>query len=356
MSHEFESGFVVGQAAWHGLATVLKDAPSIEVALRESGLDWDVAAMPMHVSCGENVPVQGHKAIVRMIDHRVLGVVTDSYVPLQNREAFEIFAPLVDDGTLEIRTGGSLMGGRKVWLQCAYTQPVEVVPGDLIQPFIALATGHDGGMSVRIKDTSVRVVCNNTAEMAGFTFDGDAGGQRGATDFAITHVGEVKRRTIEARDTILAMREQAKETIRVYRTMSSTPVTDGFVRRLVKEVFDQDYQKATRLIAKFRQREEFADVKLRDETRKAIAALEGMLDKESRIERQIVEAFHEAPGSDIAGQTAWGAFNAATYYIDHLSGGPNGGLPSRERRLTSSWFGEGARKRHKALELITGTL
>lgn len=352
MAHQFESGIFAHKAAWHGLGIVLDHHPSIEDALVLAGLDWEVGKLPLYAKLadGEAIEVAGHKAIVRESDSSVLGVVTDQYVPLQNKQAFEVFAPLVDDGTLKIETAGSLMGGRKVWIQCAYTDPVEIIPGDLIKPYVALATGHDGGMSVRIKDTSIRVVCNNTAEMAGFTLDGDAEGQRGATDFAIAHVGDVLGKSKAARDTIEAMRKQAIETVKLYRAMSVQPVNDEFVRKLVKEVFDQDYQRAVKLIAKFRQREEMADVHLREDTRRAIAELEKMLDKESRIERQIVDAFHNAPGADIAGETAWGAFNAATYYIDHLSGGGNGN--GADRRLTSSWFGAGAQKRRKALSLV----
>jgi hypothetical protein len=33
MAHEFESGFYTRKPAWHGLGTVLKDAPTIEEAL-----------------------------------------------------------------------------------------------------------------------------------------------------------------------------------------------------------------------------------------------------------------------------------------------------------------------------------
>lgn len=37
MTHEFESGFFVRQAAWHKLGTAVQDAPSVEEAIRLAG-------------------------------------------------------------------------------------------------------------------------------------------------------------------------------------------------------------------------------------------------------------------------------------------------------------------------------
>ena len=45
--HEFESGFFVHQPAWHGLGTVLDDAPNIETAIIKAGLDWKVLERPL---------------------------------------------------------------------------------------------------------------------------------------------------------------------------------------------------------------------------------------------------------------------------------------------------------------------
>lgn len=56
MAHEFESGFVVKQQAWHGLAKVLDGAPSVDDAIREAGLDWDLLEVPLK---GERVHDDG---------------------------------------------------------------------------------------------------------------------------------------------------------------------------------------------------------------------------------------------------------------------------------------------------------
>lgn len=358
MAHDFESGFVVRGQAWHGLAVVLENNPTIGEALQRSGLDLDVLEQTLHTDVltdagVQRVDVKGWKAIVRSTDRSVLGVVTDQYKPFQNRDAFGWFQQLVDDGTCRIETAGSLQGGRKVWVQARYADSIEVKDGDALVPYLLVANGHDGKMSVRVINTPTRVVCWNTMQAAGAVEDGDTGHGDDAVaskGFAIPHQGDVVAKAEAARRAIVAMNRELRITVDVYRKMAGLPVTEDYVRRLAKELFDSDYIKARDLIAKFRQREEHADVTIREQTKAAIAELEKLLHNTGRTERAIVQSFHEGPGSELAGATAWGAFNAITDYLDH---GVQGG---QDRRMSSSWFGEGARKRRRAFDLIAGGL
>jgi len=348
MSHEFESGFVVREQAWHGLATVLENNPSVEDAIVKAGLDWLVHEHPM-VTEALGLKVEGWKALVRDRDNALLGVVTTKYKPFQNHEAFGWFQDLVADGTCQIETAGCLQGGKKVWVQARYSDAIEVKDGDLLIPYLLLANGHDGGMSLRLINTPTRVVCWNTMQAAGAKDDQD-GAIEAATGIAITHNGDVQAKAEAARRAIVAMNKDLHMTIDAYRQMAKLPVTEDYVRQLAKELFDVDYIKAKDLIAKFRMRQEHQDVTIREQTKVAIAELEKLLHNEGRVEAKIVESFHNGAGSELAGETAWGAFNAVTAHLDHGAGG------GQDRRMTSSWFGEGARKRAKAFELIAGSM
>ncbi len=46
-----------------------------------------------------------------------------------------------------------------------------------------------------------------------------------------------------------------------------------------------------------------------------------------------------------AAGTWWGAFNAVTYYYDHVAG------TDQDKRLTSAWFGSAATRKRQALDL-----
>ena len=77
MSANVESMFSVREKPWHGLGTIVMEAPTSADALRLAGLDWMVVQEPVYTGCKEIV--KGYKANVRSSDRKVLGVVSDRY-------------------------------------------------------------------------------------------------------------------------------------------------------------------------------------------------------------------------------------------------------------------------------------
>lgn len=72
MAAEFESGVFVREVPWHGLGTIVQDAPNSKEAIKLAELDWDVIQKDVIVS--GNV-VHNYKANVRSTDNFVLGIV-----------------------------------------------------------------------------------------------------------------------------------------------------------------------------------------------------------------------------------------------------------------------------------------
>lgn len=108
-----ESMFYVREVPWHGLGTRVNEAPASEDALRLAGLNWSVVQEPVYTEQKEQV--EGWRANIRDSDRKVLGVVTDRYKVIQNRDAFAFTDALLGEG-VRYETAGSLLGGRKVWL------------------------------------------------------------------------------------------------------------------------------------------------------------------------------------------------------------------------------------------------
>src|SRR5690554_6256354 len=101
MPHEVESMmyWLREGVPWHGLGTPVEDAPDSEAALVKAGLLWAVNQLPLHIlRDGQPVEVPGWVANVRSTDGAVLGVVTNSYKPVQNREAFAFVDALLGEG------------------------------------------------------------------------------------------------------------------------------------------------------------------------------------------------------------------------------------------------------------------
>lgn len=96
MAATVESMFSVRVKPWHGLGTIVQDAPDSREAVRLAGLDWKVVQQEMLTDNG--IPVFGYKANIRDIDNRVLGVVSDRYQVVQNEKAFAFTDELLGEG------------------------------------------------------------------------------------------------------------------------------------------------------------------------------------------------------------------------------------------------------------------
>ena len=165
MAHEFESGMFVKEEAWHKLGIVVEDAPSVDEAYELSGLNWNVELKPSFINIGDKAVATGDFAVVRDKDNSIFGTVGDRYTPYQNKEAFEWCRPLVESDFWHMESAGSLKGGRVCWSLLKQGE-TEVVSGDNLKQYLLLTWSHDGSKSVMVAPTTIRVVCNNTLQMA----------------------------------------------------------------------------------------------------------------------------------------------------------------------------------------------
>lgn len=112
---------VVGEPAWHRLGTVLDHPATAAEALAAAHLDWRVIKQPLFAGNDARRAVSNYFAIVREDEWKqnkttVLGIVGKDYTPLQNREAFDFFDPIVGEGAAIYHTAGALGEGERVWI------------------------------------------------------------------------------------------------------------------------------------------------------------------------------------------------------------------------------------------------
>lgn len=198
MSANVESMFYVRETPWHGLGTRVVEAPSSAEALIMAGLDWSVVQEPIYT--GDNL-IEGYKANVRDTDRKVLGVVTDRYKVIQNHEAFAFTDELLGEG-VRYETAGSLQGGKKVWL-LAHMPHEYIIFGERISPYLLFSNTHDGSGAIKVALTPIRVVCNNTLNLALAT---------AKRSWSMIHTGDIKGKMSEARDTLF-MAEKYMDTL-----------------------------------------------------------------------------------------------------------------------------------------------
>lgn len=221
MAANVETMFSVREKPWHGLGTIVMEAPTSADALRLAGLDWDVVQEPIYTKANEEV--KGYKANVRDSDRRVLGVVSDRYKVVQNTDAFSFTDELLGKG-VRYETAGSLQEGRKVWLLARLPREY-IIAGERISPYLVFSNTHDGSGSVKVAVTPVRVVCNNTLNLALSTAD---------RSFSMVHTGKIQDKIQEAKDTLFMAEKYMDCLGSEFEQLRRQKVTDAQVKEYIE--------------------------------------------------------------------------------------------------------------------------
>ena len=227
MAAEVESMFYVRETPWHGLGTKVLSALTSKEALRMAGLDWQVVQEPIYTETEERI--DGYRANVRDMDRRVLGVVTDRYKVIQNEEAFAFTDELLGEG-VRYETAGSLQGGRKVWL-LAHLPQEYIISGEHISPYLVFSNTHDGSGAIKVALTPIRVVCNNTLNLALNT---------AKRSWSMIHTGDIRGKMEEAKDTLFMAKRYMDELGKEFETLRKISMSDKTVMQYIEELLPVD--------------------------------------------------------------------------------------------------------------------
>ena len=221
MAANVESMFYTREKPWHGLGVEVKAAPTSADALRLSGLDWTVKQEAIFTDNGKEIA--GYKANVRSTDRRVLGVVTDRYKVVQNTEAFAFTDELLGNG-VRYETAGSLQEGRRVWLLARLPREY-IISGERISPYLVFSNTHDGSGAVKVAVTPVRVVCNNTLNLALST---------ARRSWSMVHTGDIKGKIEEAKETLFFAEKYMDELGKEFEQLRDKKMTDAKVAEYIE--------------------------------------------------------------------------------------------------------------------------
>lgn len=181
---------------WHGLGVQLDDAADSEEMLFKSGLAWAVGSRKLYIAVnGKPTEVPDVRANVRLSDNKVLGIVSDRYTIVQNREAFEFTNEILGDARYE--TAGSLRGGRRVWVMARLNESSFVL-GEEVVPYFAVTSTHDGSGRLEVAMTPTRIVCQNTLNIAM---------REAKRTWSVRHVGNVMKKAEAAKKTLKLVTE-----------------------------------------------------------------------------------------------------------------------------------------------------
>lgn len=304
----------VGETPWHGLGQQLVEGASIDDWKMAAGMDWKVQRSKVRYfgdSEGQQqFEMEDRHVLLRSDDKKALGIVSPEFKIVQPGAVLEFFRDLTEDAGMHLHTAGTLFGGRKFWA-LAKVGEATIQGADKVGGYLLLATACDGSMATEIRETSIRVVCNNTLSMARAV-----GAKRDV--IKITHrskfdAAAVKTRMLDSGSSFAAHIALAQE-------LSRKRVTNAMAEQFVRELL-----------------------------RPNEVLLEGEEVRAPKGEAEILSLFRSsAIGGTLLGAngTAWGLVNAVTEYVDHKKPGK-----TESHKLDSAFFGAGDDLKNRAFDL-----
>lgn len=223
MSHNVETMFYVRTAPWHGLGVQVDEALSSEEALIKSGLNWQVKQRP--ILTNEGILIEGYKANVRSSDNKILGVVTDRYKVVQNSEAFAFTDDLLGQG-VRYETAGSMAEGKKVWI-LAKLPTAYIIGGERLSPYLVFSNSHDGSGAIKVAMTPIRVVCQNTLNLALSTAD---------RIWTTNHTGDINAKLESARETFYRAENYMDALGNEIHKLNKIPMNDDLVIEMINDL------------------------------------------------------------------------------------------------------------------------
>jgi len=259
----------------------------VKEILVANGLDFAIEKAPMFaLDKNGNQVASEYFGLINTKTNEVINTVKEGYTVSQNEEVVELvmrgIEPFGND--IQVTKGGSLNGGRKVFLQLAINGDGKV-GHDTIKKYITIVDSNDGstGLSVGIGDLTMS--CQNQF----FKFY-----KSGQSKFR--HTASLERRIKEIPFLIETALSESLRQIQIYNEFASTEVSRDLAHKMVKHLlgFDKVYTSVDTLAEK---------------STRSINKMEAIY---NAIEREM----------NSKGNTLWGLHSGITYYTTHELSAP----------------------------------
>jgi phage/plasmid-like protein (TIGR03299 family) len=217
----------------------------------------------------------------------VLATVGKRYKPVQNEELFA-FADAIHDANADCRweSAGSLRSGKVVFGTVDIPRTMVLDPqgaNDETKLYLIVWTSHDGSVAVQAAVTPVRVVCQNTLNLAM---------KNAKQSFKIRHTQSVEGRIQVARETLGLALGYFDEFEKEAQALYAQSITDAEFSKLIRTIYPKPEKDAKGALTKWENKVVLID-----------------------------DLYHNSPTNANVKGTKWGAFNAITERLDYYRTG-----------------------------------
>lgn len=295
MAANVETMFYVGETPWHGLGQEIDHCLTSEEAIKVAELDWDVVPKPIYDEFGREI--SGYKVNQRSSDNKNLGIVTNRYAIVQNRDAFAFTDALLGEG-VTYETAGSLASGKRVWMLARMEGTT--LAEEKIDPYLVFTNSHDGTGAIRVAITPVRVVCQNTLNLAL---------SRASRHWSCVHKGDIQSKLDEARFTLQNAEAYMKALEEEFGELKRKKVTEEQVRNMTNKLLELEFNDLFKKAVKTGKVVEF----------KKLVKQQKYEEKLNRKHDDILNIYFDKPDLKGTEHSAFRFINAVSDYATHTT-------------------------------------
>ena len=319
---------------WHKLGVIVDKAMSTSEAIKLCNADFTVKVGKTYVKFNEEDWKKDDNGVVKRGDEvpntfatyrtdnlHVFGSVGARYEVVQNIEAFEFIDGIIETGEAVIETAGVLGKGERIFVSAKLPDYITLSNNDAIEGYLFITNSHDGSKMITAAITKIRVVCNNTLDIA----------LKNCTNkIQLRHTKNVKDKLEQGRMLMHLNNKFSKEFGDLLLSLKSYPVVDSNVRDLVYNLFLSE--------------EELALANRVDN----IYRVDEISTRKKNIINDVVCSIDGGPGQELYRGTGLWLYNGITTYLSNTRS-----YSSPEDRLLALTEGAESKMRQKALNMIT---
>ena len=273
--------------AWRRIGKSVTEAMTAEQAIQLGGLDFQVKLSEDFVTAtasnGKQIQTKDRFMTYAELpngDVHGIGLVGNRYMPIQNRDAFDLLNNIVDDSGAHFDTAGTLGGYGKCFISLRLPETIKVADsGDSIETYLHCVNSHDGTSSFKIYTMFLRQICTNG--MMGF---------RAGSAISFKHTINSGTKIEDARTALHLVFQEQDNFKQEVESLLSKPMTDGDFNKFLDELVPAPKQE--------------------DSTRTYWNTLEV---------RDNLSQLWKADTQQNVANTAWAAFNTVVEYADWFS-------------------------------------
>lgn len=336
----------------------VSDCKTSQEVMEKAALDWNVAKCPLFAEMpivtddridesldrlseqlkrneghthGNNIYklCESNFGIYRTDCNYPLGIVKGKYTPVQNVDAFKFFDDAIGENEAIFQTAGFFGAGERIFVSAKLPDTIKV-HGDSVDSYLVFTNSHDGSTGVKILFTPIRVVCENTLNMAIKTT---------ANYVNFRHTQSVNSKIDMAGEILGITKTMSKETELKFNELYAKKMTDIEVMEyLVKNVLSETEletmkttgHKANELV--FRSGLAVTDI--------------GLSTRKLNVLCDMFDYYQNGIGQKEIAGTGWGAYNAVSGYysnVDNIEG---------IKRMDSLLYGDKGNKISKSAAIL----